>query len=513
MIARTRTRNKSPKPIPGEYSAFGYASADELRKSGRVIPYGGSGDYHLRYDRRDLVRQSEAFYRDNGLYEGIVNRAVDNILGEGFGLQARTSNADINQVLEDLWREFALAPEIRGMDSWSDCERLALTSLFVEGDFTSIKTNTGKIQIIESELVASNRKTNNGNRVELGVEVSAVGTPIAYWIANYDINGQLQTQDSKSYSADDIIFLANRKRITQTRGIPVMTSNFPMFHRINDICDSEAVAWQLLARMALSINRENAEQKATLRSNPDPNNPDDKTSPPGVQDRIQDFDYGMIFHGEVGETIAGIERNIPSANFTDSLIMFIRLLGLPVGFPLELILLDFSKTTYSSARASLEQAFRMFATWQKRLRVGFHSPVYTWKVRQWVNEKIIPDLPDILKHEWLSPSFPWIDQLKEAEAWGERIDRNFATLSQACKSLNQDRAEQLAQRAREVEEAIILADELNKKHPNARVDWHIFAGMGSAPTVTEKIMEDAPGQVAQAPAKASGAKNETRKSS
>ncbi len=465
------------KPLAGNYTSLGYRAAQIARTGGRAVAPAGSGDYHLRYDRDILVRQSQEFMRDNGLYEGVVNRAVDNIIGAGFTHQARTDDAALNSKIETLWREeFANDPEVRGMDSWYECERLALCQIFVDGDVAALKTTSGQIQMLDSERITSIRRNYFDRRVEDGVELNAVGKPIAFWIADYDKFGYIQKAGAIRYSADDCLFMANRKRISQTRGVPVMTSNFPMFHRINDICDSEAIAWQMLARMALSVNRKDAEVKATLRSGPGAN-AGASTVPPLAQDRIQEFDYGMIFHAEPGEEIKGIERNLPGSDFPQSITMFIRLLGLPVGFPLELILLDWSKTNYSSARAALEQAFRMFNTWQQRLKARWHTPIYRWKLQQWIDEKRIPDKSDIFKHEWIAPSFPWIDQLKEALAWGERIDRGLATLQQACKSLNQDREEWLTQRKREINEAITAADEINKKNPDAKVPWQIFAGI------------------------------------
>lgn len=469
------------KPLAGKYTSsgwqgekLGYRAAKIARESGRPAASGGSGDSHLRHDRDVLVRQSQEFYRDNGLYEGIVNRACDNILGDGFSLQARTDDPATNTAAEKLWREYWLQPEARGMDSGYDIERLVLKHLWVDGDIGCIKTNLQLIQLIESERITSNRTSLFERRIEDGVELSGVGRPIGFHVADYDAAGQVQRSKTERYKAEDFLFLSNRQRISQTRGVPVMVSNFPMFHRVNDICDSEAVAWQLLARMAIAISRPNAEQKAFARSDTDPNT---KTSPPDISDRIQDFDYGMIFHAEPGDEIKGIERNVPGSNFTASLTMFIRLLGLPVGFPLELILLDWSQTNYSSARAALEQAFRMFACWQRRLKMNFHAPVYTWKIQQWVAEGRLPNRADIAAHEWITPSFPWIDQLKEAKAWGERLDRGMASLSQAVKSLNQDREEWLKQREREVQDAISVADGLNKKNPGANVDWRMFAGV------------------------------------
>jgi lambda family phage portal protein len=457
---------------------LGYRAAKFAREQGVAV--GGSGDYHLRYDRDVLVRQSQDFFRDNGLYEGIINRASDNILGEGFSLQARTSNADLNTQLESFWREFWIegSPEVRGMDGGYDCERKALAHLWVDGDVGAIKTNLGLLQMIESERITSARSgmINQYRRMEDGVEMDLLGKPRRYMVADYDGNGYVQKNRLTPIDAENFLFLANRKRFSQTRGVPVLVSNFAMFHRLNDIFNSEAAAWQLLSRLAVAVTKKDAESKAVQLSESSAAAAGETPAVRDIADRVQDMDYAMVFWGEKDEDIRGIDRNIPGPNFTASVTMFLRLIGLPVGFPLELILLDWSKTNYSSARAALEQAFRMFQAWQRRLKNGFHSQVYRWKVGQWVAEGRVQNASDIFAHEFVAPGFPWIDQLKEAQAWGERIDRGMATLSQACKSLNQDREDWLMARKREVNEAIAAADEINQKNPDAKVPWQMFAG-------------------------------------
>lgn len=471
-------KRRAPLLKGGEYTALGFRAAQVERESGRPQPSGGSADFHARYDRDLLVRQSQQFDRDNGIYQGVLNRGIDNILGSGFSLQARTLSPRANAAIESAWKEYTWRPEVRGLMSWWQTERTTLRRLMVDGDVGAILTDRGLIQPVVSERIRSGKSEVGGNRIEQGVELDPLGAPLAFHVGNYNRAGFIGGQ-SRRYPAESFIFIANLTCFTQTRGLPALLTNFPMFHRVNDICDSEAVAWQLLSRLALTVLKKDGAKVAHQLSD-DPATAS-SASAKDLATRIQDFDYGMIFHGEPGEEIKGIDRNIPGPNFTASITMFLRLLGLPLGLPLELILLDWSRTNYSSARAALEQAFRMFTCWQRLLIERWHRPIYLWKLRQWIAEGRVPNRADITEHEWITPSFPWIDQLKEAQAWGERIDRGLTTLGEACKALNRDRGEWLVARKREVEEAIEVADELNAKYPGANVSWHMFAGMGDKP--------------------------------
>lgn len=469
------------------YVKLGYRAADVIRKSGRPQPQPGSGDYHSRWDLDILRRESQAYDRDNGLYHGLIDRFLDNILGEhGFTLQARTSSVRYNRAVEKLWsEEFAPDPEIRGMDNWQATERKVLRHLVVDGDSGSIKTTVGKIQVVEAERIYSSKSKSGSNRIEGGIELDEVGRPVAFHVADYDANGNVG-RNSRPIQAADFIFIANRDRISQTRGVPAMVSNFPMMHRINDVFDSEAAAWQLLSRLAVAVIRKDAEQQAYATSLEDID-----AESPALATRYHDLGDAIMFHGEPGEDIRGIERNIPGANFTESVRMFLRLIGLPLGMPLELVLLDWSQTNYSSARASLLQAYRMFGRWQCLLSEKFHGPVYRWKVAEWIAAGKLPARDDAFAHEWVPPPFPWIDPLKDAQADGALMDRGQSTYGDVLKAQNRDRVDVIDNRATEIIDAINKAAEV-KAATGKEVPWELFAGL-------EANKPGAPAKVEQKP--------------
>ena len=484
-------KGATAKPmLPGGYSTLGYRSATLERSSGRPLAKSGNADTHLRYDQVLLGRMADAFDRDNSIYEGIVNRAVDSIIGSGFTLQMQTGSKALNKQIEDDYRQWAEEPEVRGLFTWHDLEGMILRALINRGDVAAIKTSRDQLQLIESERITGGRRNpNTQNRIEGGIELDPVGKPVAYWIADEDAFGNIRTATAKKFWAADVIFLANRKRISQTRGVPVLVSAFPNIHRINDVCDSEAIAWQSLARFALTISRDNGPELAFQQSGPDTADSGKDTDP---INRVIDLEEAIIFNAKNGEKLEGIPRNLPGATFPDSIRMFLRLIGLPLGLPLEVILLDYSRTNYSAARAAMEQAYRTFIRWQRWLKRNWYSRVLAWRLAQGVAAGKYPDKPSTYRHDWGAPEFPWIDQLKEAEAWGMRMDRGLATQTQALKSINMDRDDYLVARQGEVEDAIAIAEAINAKHPEANVDWRMFVGIPVSKM--QGVVDQAPAQ-------------------
>jgi len=472
----------------GIYSAFGYQSAVTADGENRT-PVGGSGSQHQDNYRTRIINQSRDFMRNNGIYSGMIERAVGYIVGNGFKLQALTGSPEIDNRLEKLWWRYWQKPEIKNIISGRKLERQVMSEILVAGDTGAILTSKGKVQHIEAEQIASVSPNTDG------VEKDEYGAPRKFFVSQYGRYGQLETQKAKSYSPDVFCFIANPDRPSSTRGVPPCQSAFPMLHRINDVCNSEAIAWQMLARYAVAVTRHAGPEQGYLESMADDKKADGSLEG-DTATRITELDYALIFHGEPGDEVKGIDRNIPGQNFSESLLMFLRLLGLPLGLPLEIILLDWTKSNYSQSRAVLEQAYQAFLGWQLLLEEGFLNRIFEWKVQEWVKAGEIPAgeyVENIIEQiEWIAPSFPWIDVLKETEAYGAKIDRGFSTHSEVCKSLNRDREEVVKARVAEIKDAIAKAQEIEQE-TGVAVDYRVLCGMApEKSTVTVNTEQNKP---------------------
>jgi len=456
----------------GTYTALGYRSARVAAYEGRGGASAASGAAHQAYDRESLINQSREFMRDNGIYSGMINRAVSYIVGNGFGLQVRTRSKAYNQAFEAGWNQWWARPEYRGIISGPDVEEMVCRELMVCGDHGLLKINDGTVQLIEAEQIKGPKAGDDG------IEKDEAGRPKKYYVGGYNRQGRVNAAKAKAYRPDDFLFVTRPDRPSSIRSTPPCQATFPMLHRINDVCDSEAVAWQMLARLAISVTRQGGPEQGYLGSIAD----DTKTTSDTSGDmaaRMTELDYALIFHANPGEEVKGIERNIPGRNFSESLLMFLRLLGLPLGLPLEIILLDWTKSNYSQSRAVLEQAFQTFLRWQMKLDQFVLTPLVAWKKRLWEQSGLLAERKDFA-FEWIKPTFPWLDQLKESQAYGEKLDRGMVTHSRVCKSLNTEREDVIDGREAEVRDAIDRAKKI-KEQTGVEVPWQIFAGM-KAPT-------------------------------
>ncbi len=469
-------------------SGTGYRSSS-LSIDASTKARGGSGAFHQQIDITSLHDQTRWFYRNNGIFSGMMNAAADYIWGNGFTLQFTTKSKTYNAKAEKLFNEWWRKPEIKQQLTGRTVGRMGAIELLSMGEWATILTDQGLLDFVESEQIKSPR--DKRKRATSGMRFKADGSISKYFACPYDANGQPDTDNPQEYDADFFLFAFRPDRFSSLRAVPTCQSVYPSLHRVNDVCDSEAIAWQLLSRVAISMIRKNGpklgydeSEEDTSRSGDDFDDDTDR--------RITELGNALIFHGETGDKIEGISRNIPGKDFTASLTMFLRLLGQPLGLPLEVILNDWTKSNFSQCKAALVQAFQRFLGWQFLIEDSTLRPIVKWKTENFVSEGLLPERVDGLSHEWLKPKFPWLEQLKEALSFGVMIDRGFTSHSRVLKTLNLDRDEIVVEIEREIEDAINRKKKLEDKFAgqgynlaenNISIPWESF--MGHKPGATK----------------------------
>lgn len=464
--------------------AIGYQSVQTMRESGRALGmHGGSGDFHLRDDVEEMRGISQKLYRTNPIYRAVIHRIWDFILGSGTILQPQTRSQKVNKYLVDAWRDFWRSPELRGWHSGPAVEWLMGTQFTRDGDIGLFKhEKSGKIQLVSADRIGSlRRQADNGNRIESGVELTRSGTIAAFHVRDYDQTGYIR-QDSRRVRSRYMHILANREDSDQTRGVVMLQVNFPMFHRISDVCDSEAAAWQLLSRLAIAVTGPNAEERAGTMSETKDDPADNE-----IAQCIQEVtDVAIAFHADAETDIKGIDRNIPGSHFTDTAKMFLRLLGMATGLPLEFLLLIWSDTNYSSGRAAKIQMSRTcLPLWQLFCRDGM-DPTYAWKVGRWLRKGKVPERSDIFEHAWHTVPYPSMDPPKEAQAALLRFRTGTTAPSiEVAESGNAGSLDQLLDmQEQDLEKIWERVDRFNKKHETdlTIADWTGFVSQKKGTT-------------------------------
>ncbi len=429
-------------PQAGGTQGTGYSSPVVLGQVDGVWTggIGRSGESQAWYQRGVIDAYSRHFYRTNNIYQGVINKSTSYVVGRGFSLQARTADTAWNARAESLWREWSKMPDLKGRMNLHRMARMMMREYYLMGEALALKTSAGLVQIIEKEQVR------DGNNVRgNGLTVDALGRVTAFKVQEYNRESGMLFGESRDLDARHVCWIMDPERPSTERGMPKLQSVFPLIHRLNDIQDSEALSWQMLSRIVMAVLSDgqfdpNAESGADTDSDP--------------AEQLYETDYAVFWKGRVGEKLQNIEHNIPGMNFPDSMRMFLRLLGLPVGLPLEIILLDWSGGNYSQAKAVLEQYYQQCQTDQDLLEENFYRPLYLWKVGYWMQTGLLGPNDEWRKHEFLRPAWPFLDQEKEIRAQQMRVESGLATHAEVLSSTHRDRGELVREL---VEEAISAA--------------------------------------------------------
>lgn len=466
----------------GAYSAYGYHSARQAAKDGRSPPSAGAAASHDRFDRERLIAQSRTFLRNNGLYRGIGRAWRQLIHGDGFKINVRPADAETatddlkaycNEVEAD-WRAFWAMPDVRGRLSGRRIGALIVDELFAAGDVGVVLADVdgGRLQVVEAEQIHGRTSV-----LDDGIEKDTWGRPTKFWVCPYDSrSGSLAYRDAKEYAPGEFLLIGAQDRASSTRSVPPLQASFPNLHRLEDIANSEAVAWQMQARIAVMVNRKSGAPMPGEGNRADPNR---TTAEDGdsATPRVVDVGYGLFFFGEQGDEVKGMERTAPSRSFRESHSSLARLLGMPIGMPLELFLFDWTQNNYSQTRAVVALCADAFLEWLLLLEESFYAPVQRWRMQRAQAAGKLRAAPGEIVVEWIKPAFPWIDLLAETQAHGEAVAKGFRSYSSVVKSQNDDPDAVRAQQARDVEAAIEKADAIEKKYPGRVVPYQIFCGL------------------------------------
>lgn len=448
---RTRQPHQGITPHIGRYTALGYDASSTLQKVDARYTGGNRPGYeHERFSRAQLIAQSRDFVRNNMLYRGIIERAIDFAIGGGFALQADDPEVD------RLWDEYISSAEISGRYNGAKLPRAVAREFFYTGE-ALVKLVPGlRLQLLESEQIGTAGALNDS-----GIIYSIEGKPQSFRVYPWSSYG---LTSFSMVPASDMLYVVDYERPSSQRGMPVLQSVFPMLHRISDVCDSEALAWQMLSRVFLKHKSDN------------PINPFETTTTNGGGLDVTELPYALVANIGENDDLETMARDIPGQDFPQTLTTFCRLLGLPLGIPLELILMDWTKSNYSQTKAALMLCWERFRAIQSVFLNDFYEPLFNRLANYWVAQGLIPNTPEARKHRFIPPQFPWIDAMQEVQAYEKKMSLGLITHGETLKALESERSHVLDARELEIKDAIKRAEAI-KKDTGVSVPWEYFAGL------------------------------------
>lgn len=386
---------------------------------------------------------------------------------------------------EDAFEEWQKYADAGGRLDFQEMQTLVLNSVIVDGEILAnlpMLSGGGRpfsraVELITGDRLATPYGQGNSNvfqGVELGEERKE---PRRYWIrkapkAMGDV--ELPSQDFLGIPPRDaqgrpmILHIFATERPGQIRGFTHFAPVLKYFKNLADSLDAEVVAQKVAACLSAVITRTNVDIP-TFPAVSSTGSPSPSSSTYSDQKTIK-LEPGMVPTLGIGEDIRIIDFKKGGETFDVFLTKVMRILGNAFGLPYELLLRDFSKTNYSSARAALLEAWRAFYYRRSWLSRKFCQP--PWELV--LEEAMLKGQFEVRRRDfyarraeycraaWIGPGRGWVDPVKEIVAAKLEEDYDYTTLADQCAAQGRDWEDVLRQKAREYKRRLALGLPISK---------------------------------------------------
>lgn len=391
-----------------------------------------------------LRAQARHLERNHDIARGILRTLVNNIVGpSGIGIEPQPRNAkgEIHEAyaaaLRESWKNWCITPEVTHVHHWSRLQRLAARVWLRDGEIFG-QMLTGNVpyldhgsrvpfslELFEPDMVPMDYSPDE--RTRNGIECNAWGRPVGLHVyrANpLDAGVIPRASDLKRLPYENVLHLAALDRLGQVRGVSEFASVITRLDDIKDYEESERIAAKIAAALTAYVKR----------GTPDLYNPDDqpKDEQGNVIPRDLHFSPGMVIDSlGAGEEIGLIDSNRPNPNVVTFRQGQLRAVASGIGASYSSISRDYNGT-YSAQRQELVEQWIHYAVLADEFVGQFVQPV-------WERFVIAADLSGVARRPrdvvvgsendaiYIAQSMPWIDPLKEANAWEKLVQSGFAS--------------------------------------------------------------------------------------
>lgn len=440
-----------------------YKSADitSLRADWRITAAMNTDQTPGSSELQILRVRSRDANRNHPVAVGASDTLAHNIVGSGLKPQSRIPYkligiseqraADLQMQAEaafEKWTPYASADNRMGFD---ELQFVALLKTVEDGEIIALPTWAKEswrpygrcIELLESERLSTPTKTKGGDKsIKHGIKLGSRGEPQTYHIRKANsLTEYLPIPARDSAGRPKILHVFPTRRPGQMRGIPYFAPVLTYFQDLASYLEAEIVAARVAACLSVFISKDERFGMTGRESS--------------SNSTVQELSPGLIARLNTGESINVVDPKRPGDSFAPFVESVLRLIGVGLGLPYELLVKDFSKTNYSSARAALLEGRRVFKTWRGWLAGKFCQPIWQLVIEEaYLRGEF--DAPDFYKylHEytraaWIGGGWGWVDPVKEVEASRKAIDYGLSTLAKEAAAQGDDWEENLDQLARE----------------------------------------------------------------
>jgi lambda family phage portal protein len=475
----------------GAYTGGGYEAGDFGRErwmAGRNRAWTADEEYHLNaYDRQSVVLTCQDLYRNNEIAHGLINRIADYVVHTGIRPQAQTSSKDWNDEAEGWFGEWAKIADYRrrpGTDFYR-LQWMKMVDRYIHGESGDIITESGQLQPIEMDRVATPVSLQSKTTIRSGVRFDSTGKLVSYYICDQTPQGMVDLEHFVEVPASDFIHVMWPWRVNQARGVPELAA---CIGKISDLKETDKYTLLKCKNDAKLFLKRTRDQGGNALSGVGPRGTTIMTDSAGNKTALEHHDWGEVFNGNKGEDIQSFRSETPNTSYVPYLELQCKMLGASLGIPWEFILMVFTAGSFSAQRSALMHMLHKIMGMHADLSRIYCQRVWNWRIAKAMKYGDISKAPtdkrgvsEWYKVQWSLPNMGWVDP--EAAIQGDKTawQLGVRSLKSIIGGYGEDRDDTFADKGSDIAAAGDVADDLNKNYPNRTpVTWRDIINDGSS---------------------------------
>lgn len=431
--ARSRARLESAQ---AKYLQAGYDAAQQrtqrsdMRQGQMLAEYGACSDTDLS----TMIAWSRETWRNNSIMSSLARRACDNVVGSGLALRPVTDGgAELNEDLALAFKEHTSRGggwEVTNRYSMAQGQRLAFLSVLRDADFLMYRSDDGW-QFFEGGQIGTPIGYDRAKaRIIQGAQLDARGGVAYWWVAEYSKYGYVDPTHAKGLRADKCCHVVNPEFFSSYRGIPIWASCLGRFDDVEKYLETEILG----AMAAACIVGEIQSNKTNPLDAFNINKQKDGAGKSDEKHNRHQMAPGMMLRTYIGEQFKLHSAQRPGAPVPEFLRLCLRFLGMPVGMPLELGLMDYTSTNFAAAKMAVNQA-ALTQLFHREVCITDQmvKPIYLDWARTQKAVKVPASVKRPFAFEVIPPKTEWLETFKEAQALNAGLEGGWDTLTRICK--------------------------------------------------------------------------------
>lgn len=462
-LAAQRMQARMQMAIAGQWTG-----AQRLRPSlKKWNPLIGDADADSLDDLKTLTARSRDASRNQPLALGVLRTNRTSVVGAGLLCRPSIDAAALGMNEEqatlweqntrsefDMWASSKLA-DANGQMSWYGQQGLAFLSFLESGDcfaLTPMDSISGwpyrlQIQLVEADRCStpsgvSVSKLSDGSTIHGGIERDPQGRVVAAHFSKQhpgSMRGVGREWERVPFYGDqtnrlNVVHLHDPQRINQSRGVPYLAPVLEMLKQLTRYSDAELAAAVVSAMFTVFVKSETGMGFGGV-GGPNPTAGSEAAS---GQEQYE-LGSGAVIELGANQDVSMANPMRPNQAFDPFVQACLRQIGVALEIPFELLVKHFS-SSYTAARASMQEAWRYFMSRRRFFATSFCQPIYELflddaislgriQAPGWFDED-----PRIRyaysRAKWVGPPRGQINERLETESALKRVEGGISTLDE-----------------------------------------------------------------------------------